>query len=236
MINANGIIVTSIFCSNNEIMLYYTSNDTMKHYMFAAGIDINDIYLDNTHQILRFYGSNLGLYTYEARIDINHLDYLPDIADSALAKSILTTTYTISIGSFSLDPTATYSASPTTSTIGTTSITMQSSLFFASDAYYYLDDLTLDTYVGGNTVTYTPIVTCSYSGSTTINYEISDYLIYTAPTWVAIDSSSAELTLILPNDPVATTYMFSIVSVVDGNDYQFTRIVTIVVNPCLATN
>ena len=65
----------------------------------------------------------------------------------------------------------------------------------------------------------TPDLTCSYSGSTTITYSITNYLTQ-APSWVSINSISGQLSISAPSVTADTTYSFYINSAVSGSSTQ----------------
>ena len=73
--------------------------------------------------------------------------------------------------------------------------------------------------IEGTSVTKTPDLTCSYSGSTSITYSISNYLTQ-APSWVSINSASGQLIIVAPNVTVDATYSFYINSVASGTTIQ----------------
>ena len=67
--------------------------------------------------------------------------------------------------------------------------------------------------------TIAPDLTCTYSGSTSITYSIANYLTQ-VPSWVSINSTSGQLSIVTPNVTADTTYSFYINSVVSGTTNQ----------------
>ena len=146
--------------------------------------------------------------------------------DSLALMNDFTTTISISMSIHTdtvTSPTVTLTSQSDTVTDYTSSVTVQdvtysSTIQYTSDVYNQINSQAYSL-IEGMSATITPDLTCSYSGSTSITYSIANYLTQ-APSWVSINSTSGQLSIVTPNVTADTTYSFYINSVVSGTTTQ----------------
>ena len=86
------------------------------------------------------------------------------------------------------------------------------------------------------TSTQIPNLSCSFSGSTSITYNLSSYNGAIIPSFVSIDSTTGVLTIVAPNVSSSTTYSFYITSTISGMSSPVQKIINLTINKCTAFN
>ena len=87
---------------------------------------------------------------------------------------------------------------------------------YSSDVNYLTNDQSF-TIIEGSSVKLNPELPCSLSGSTSIVYNILNYLGEILPSWVSINSSTGELSIIAPDVDKNTEFYFYINSGISGS-------------------
>ena len=95
-----------------------------------------------------------------------------------------------------------------------------------TDVYYQISQQTFTLNPSTNSLL-TPDMTCSFSGSTSISYSLSDYGGVTRPSWVSVDSTSGSLTVATPNLSTSASYSFYLTSTVSGVSSNIQKLVTL---------
>ena len=137
-----------------------------------------------------------------------------------------TTTTSISMSIYTdtvTNPTVTLTSQSDTVTDYTSSVTVQdvaysSTVQFTSDVHVQTNSIAYSFIENTSAKTY-PDLTCSFSGSNSITYSITNYITQ-APSWVSIDQTSGQLSIVAPNVTSDTTYSFYINSAVSGTTTQ----------------
>ena len=134
---------------------------------------------------------------------------------------------------------ATASLPPTISNLNTytnTSLTYQSS---STNSFTLLVNTKAESYLSlleNSYIEVSPTLTCSSISSTSIVYSISSYNGVTAPSWVAIDSSSGLLKISTPNVTSPTSCSFFIDSQVSSVTNPIPKLINLKVTKWLAQN
>ena len=134
---------------------------------------------------------------------------------------------------------ATASLPPTISNLNTytnTSLTYQSS---STNSFTLLVNTKAESYLSlleNSYIEVSPTLTCSSISSTSIVYSISSYNGVTAPSWVAIDSSSGLLKISTPNVTSPTSCSFFIDSQVSSVTNPIQKLINLKVTKWLAQN
>ena len=105
-----------------------------------------------------------------------------------------------------------------TSSVTVQDVTYSSTIQYTPDVYNQTNNQAYSL-IEGMSATIAPDLTCTYSGSTSITYSIANYLTQ-VPSWVSINSTSGQLSIVTPNVTADTTYSFYINSVVSGTTNQ----------------
>ena len=85
-----------------------------------------------------------------------------------------------------------------------------------SDVYYQILTESFSV-VEGNSASFTPSLSCSFSGTTQIAFSLSSYGSSAVPSWVSINSSTGVLTITAsPNVSLNTEFVFYATSTVSG--------------------
>ena len=100
----------------------------------------------------------------------------------------------------------------------------------SSDVYYQINDQSFSV-VESNTLSITPDLSCSASGSTSIAYTL-----YGAPSFVLIDSTSGTLTISAPSVNSDTEFDFYVASTVSGVSSPVQKLVKLTVTNCSVQN
>ena len=79
----------------------------------------------------------------------------------------------------------------------------------------------------GTTSQVTPDLPCSLAGTTSISYSITDYNGVAHPSWVTINSSTGQLTIIAPGTITTSSYSFYVSSAITGVTNSVNKIITI---------
>ena len=88
--------------------------------------------------------------------------------------------------------------------------------------------------IENNNSEYTPNLSCSTTGSTSISHSIGDYNdTNLAPDWVSINSSSGVLTIKAPNVSSDTEYYFYINSKITGVSNSIKKLIKLTVLNCI---
>ena len=91
--------------------------------------------------------------------------------------------------------------------------------------------------IENNNSEYTPNLSCSSTGSTSISYSIGDYNdTNRAPDWVSINSSSGVLTIKAPNLSSDTEYYFYVNSKITGVSNPIKKLIKLTVLNCIVVN
>ena len=105
---------------------------------------------------------------------------------------------------------------------------LQINIYCTSDVNFLTYDLSLN--VIESTITqFTPGLSWSISGSTTIIYGITNYMSSTAPTWVTINPSTGVLDIISPAVTIDTEHYFYINSAISGVSAPVQKLIRITV-------
>ena len=83
------------------------------------------------------------------------------------------------------------------------------------------------TFSHGATSQVIPDLPCSHSGTTSISYSITDYNGVVHPSWVTINSSTGQLTIIAPGTITTSSYSFYVSSAISGVTNSVNKIITI---------
>lgn len=126
------------------------------------------------------------------------------------------------------------SESITSATYTNQSLTYTVTASTTSDVRYQTND-EISSVVENTSVTITPSLPCSSSGSTAITYSLSAYNGGTLPSWVAIDTSTGVLTVTAPTVSASTQYDFYIDSTVAGVTNPVQKLIKLTVTDCLVT-
>ena len=112
--------------------------------------------------------------------------------------------------------------------------------------YNFVSSTTLDAYLlistqafsvsESTTSTQVPNLSCSYSGSTSIVFSLSNYKGVTVPSFVSIDSATGVLTIVAPSVSSTTIYSFYITSTISGISSPVQKIINLTVNKCSVGN
>ena len=120
------------------------------------------------------------------------------------------------------------------------SYTLQSITFvlvtsYTSDVNYLTKDQSF-TVLGGTTSKLNPDLPCSLSGSTSISYSLTNYLGVTVPTWITVNSSSGELTVVALQTSTNKEYYFYLSSLISGISQPIQKLIKITVTSSLANS
>ena len=154
---------------------------------------------------------------YVAKFPFNSLSLMTDFTAATSIMNSFTDTFTpISVTLTLQTPADT--VTDYTNSVAVQNVTYSSKIQYIPDIYNQINsqDYIL---IEGISITKTPDLTCSYSGSTSIAYSIANYLTQ-APSWVSIDSTSGQLSILAPSVTADTVYSFYINSVVSGTTTQ----------------
>ena len=110
-----------------------------------------------------------------------------------------------------------------------------SSGFWGFGVYYEINNQSISV-IEANTVSVTPNLSCSFSGTTSISYSISNYGLSTVPSWISVNSSSGALTIAAPSIDFDTEYIFYETSTVSGVSTLAQKIVKLTVKNWSAQN
>ena len=83
------------------------------------------------------------------------------------------------------------------------------------------------TFTNGTTSQVVPDLPCSLAGTTSISYSITDYNGVAHPSWVTINSSTGQLTIIAPGTITTSSYSFYVSSAITGVTNSVNKIITI---------
>ena len=114
------------------------------------------------------------------------------------------------------------------------SVTYVQEASYTSDVSYETNDETYSI-LKGTSVKVTPSLPWSSSGTTTISFSIGNYLT-TAPSWVTIDSSTGELTIVAPDVSTNTEFDFYINSSVTGVTGSIQKLIKLIIAGCSLSN
>ena len=150
----------------------------------------------------------------------------PDFTTSTLSFSTLAsgafdviTESGVTIGSVTNNAVTT--TSPTTHVFTYVTVTT-----YYSDVYFLTSTQTY-TFTHGTTSQVIPDLSCSLAGTTSISYSIADYNGVTYPSWVTINSSTGQLTIIAPGTITTSSYSFYVSSAITGATNSVDKIITI---------
>ena len=105
----------------------------------------------------------------------------------------------------------------------------------SSDAYIQIATQGLSVSESTNS-TQTPNLSCSFSGSTSIIYNLSSYNGAIIPSFVSIDSATGVLTIAAPSVSSSTSYSFYITSTISGMSSPVQKIINLTIKKCTASN
>ena len=213
LIHIQVILWWSVRCSNRErvkqVSIYLS--------VLLANARVSDLLF---RLIVVGYKSSKG---YVAKFPFNSLALMTDFTTTtSIDMSISTDTFT-SIA-------VTLTSQSDTVTSYTSSITVQdatyiSAIQFIPDVYNQTNSQAYSL-IESTSITKTPDITWSFSGSTAITYSIENYLTQ-APSWVSIDPTSGQLSIVAPSVTTDTTYSFYINSAASGSISQKVISVTV---------
>ena len=106
---------------------------------------------------------------------------------------------------------------------------------YTSDVNYLTKDQSF-TVLGGTTSKLNPDLPCSLSGSTSISYSLTNYLGVTVPTWITVNSSSGELTVVALQTSTNKEYYFYLSSLVSGISQPIQKLIKITVTSSLTNS
>ena len=109
----------------------------------------------------------------------------------------------------------THSVIPPSPNYSNHSVTYNPSASYTSDIYYQTSSKSIE-YIENNVYTFNPELSCSFSGTSSISFELADYLLSTPPAWVTIDANSGVLNISPPDIASDTIYEFYIDSIITG--------------------
>ena len=118
------------------------------------------------------------------------------------------------------------SVSVTSGSYANQTVTYVESTTTTTDVYYQISQQTFTLNPNTNSLL-TPDMTCSFSGSTSISYSLSDYGGVTRPSWVSVDSTSGSLAVATPNLSTSASYSFYLTSTVSGVSSNIQKLVTL---------
>ena len=112
--------------------------------------------------------------------------------------------------------------------------------------YNFISSTTLDAYLQistqafsvseSTTSTQVPNLSCSYSGSTSIVFSLSNYNGANVPSFVSIGSATGVLTIVAPSVSSSTIYSFYITSTISGISSPVQKIINLTVKKCSVGN
>ena len=105
----------------------------------------------------------------------------------------------------------------------------------SSDVYFYTKSQSFSFSEATNN-TWTPNLSCSFSGTTSIFYSLSSYNGSNFPSFVSINSATGVLSINAPNVSSSTDYSFMIVSNILGISSQVNDIITLTIMKCTVSN
>ena len=128
----------------------------------------------------------------------------------------------------------------TTPAVTMSSYTNQSSsysptILYTSDVYFQTGDQTISL-IENNSLNITPDLPCSFAGTTSISFSISNYNGATAPTWIAINSTTGRLSIAAPDVSSDTEFDFYISSNITGVPVFINKLIKLTVFNCVAQN
>ena len=131
-----------------------------------------------------------------------------------------------------LDPGQTI-GSITSQTVSTTSYANQTVVYvsgtsYTSDVNYQTSSQSLFI-LESTTSQVLPDLPCSISGTTTINYSISNYMTSIAPSWVTINSLTGVLSIVAPEVSSNTEYDLYVNSAVSGVSSSIQKLIKIII-------
>ena len=104
-----------------------------------------------------------------------------------------------------------------------------------SDIYYQTLSQSI-TIIESSSASFTPDLSCSYSGSTSIVFSISSYSGAIIPSWVSINSTQGTLSFTAPSVSSNTDFYFNLDSTIAGVTSPVQKIMKITVMDCLVQN
>ena len=158
--------------------------------------------------------------------------------------SFVTASWTMDILSVNTDSILSASSASipalTTPAVTMSSYTNQSSsysptILYTSDVYFQTGDQTISL-IENNSLNITPDLPCSFSGTTPISFSISSYNGATAPSWVAIDSTTGQLSITAPDVSSDTEFDFCISSNITGVPVFINKLMKLTIFNCVAQN
>ena len=105
----------------------------------------------------------------------------------------------------------------------------------SSDVYFYTKAQSFSFSEATNN-TWIPNLSCSFSGTTSIFYSLSNYNGSNIPFFVSINSATGVLSINAPNVSSSTDYVFMIVSTISGMSSQVNDIITLTIMKCTVSN
>ena len=118
-----------------------------------------------------------------------------------------------------------------------TNQTVTYSLVSSTPSDTYLQIATQALSVSESTISMqTTNLSCSYSGSTSITFNLSSYNGAIIPPFVSIDSTTGVLTIAAPSVSSSTTYSFYITSTISGLSGPVQKMINLTVNKCIVEN
>ena len=105
----------------------------------------------------------------------------------------------------------------------------------SSDVYFFIKAQSFSFSEATNN-TWTPNLSCSFSGTTSIFYSLSSYNGSNLPSFISINSATGVLSINAPNVSSSTDYVFMIVSTISGISNQVNDIITLTIMKCTVSN
>ena len=159
----------------------------------------------------------------------------PDFSDAAWTMDLLTS----GTDNIIVDSGQTI-GSITSQTVSPQSYTNQSVTYVSGTSYtstinFMTSDLSISV-VENNTVLKTPDLPWLLSGSTPISFGLSNYFGSTVPSWITIDPSSGDLTIIAPSVSIDTEFDFYIDSNVSGVTGSIQKLIKLTILDWVSSN
>ena len=139
----------------------------------------------------------------------------------------------LTIGGYTIAAAAT--VTPTTPTYTNQTVVYVQGTTTTSNIYTQTLTQSLSVIESTNT-SITPDLSCSFSGTVSITYSLSNYGSSTVPSWVTINSSSGILTVTSPSVTADTEYSFYVSSIISGVSSPVLKLVKLKVLNCLVSN
>ena len=181
-------------------------------------------------------GGNVGNNGYTSKLFPGSINSNPDYSSTAFTMTALsagTDDINAQVGVTIATPDASFT--PVAGGYANQSVTYTQGSTSTSD-YFIQTEVESFSVSELTTSTKTPILSCSFSGSTSIVYSLSSYNGGTIPSFVSIDSATGILSISAPSVLSSTIYSFYVDSTISGISGVFHKIINLTVNKCTSSN